>query len=358
MKKIQLKITVIALLISVSAFAGNNEKRGQAGATELIMNPWARSSAWLGGSIAGIKGAEAMRFNVAGIAETNNTSFTFSQMYFYAGSDIKSSSLGFTQKVGDNDGVLGISIMSMNFGEFIQTTTDLPEGTGTNFKPSFFNIGIAYSRKFSNRINGGILIRVVNESVANVSASGVAIDAGVQYKGGSDDRFKFGVSLRNVGTKMSFSGDGLSYRGSVNAGDQYQQTIQQRSSEFELPSLLNIAVSYDVMYSPLYVLTLGGNFNSNSFTNDRLQFGGQFALKNMFFARVGYDYYNGVFSDEESQTEIHSGFTAGIGVEAPLGKSKDEDGKETVKSSISFDYAYRATKFLGGTHGLSITMNL
>lgn len=359
MKKIHIKISILALFVSTVVLAGNDDKRGQAGATELLMNPWTRSSGWLGGSIAGIRGPEAMRFNVAGIAETNSTDLVFSQMNWYAGSQIKSSALGFTQKVGNGDGVIGLSLMSLNFGEFIETTTNLPEGTGQTFKPSFFNLGVAYSRKFSNRINGGILIRVVNESVANVSASGIAIDAGIQYKGGEDDRFKFGVSLRNIGDKMRYSGDGLAYRSTITtSSNQITHTMQERAAEYELPSLLNIAVSYDVMYTKLYVLTLGGNFNSNSFTNDRLQFGYQFAFKEMFFARLGYDYYNGRFNGERSETDIHSGLSAGFGVEAPISKTVDKNGKDKIQSKIGFDYSFRATKVLGGTHGLSVTMTL
>ena len=60
---------------------------------------------------------------------------------------------------------------------------------------------------------------------------------------GKKDNLKFGISLKNVGPRMSFSGDGLSFRNYVDPN--YEMTVEQRSSEFELPALLNIGTSYD-----------------------------------------------------------------------------------------------------------------
>ena len=358
MKKMRYNLIAIGLLASLSCFAGNDRKRGQAGATELMMNPWAASSGWIGGSVAGISGAEAMRWNVAGIANTDNMNLTFANVQWYAGSGISSNALGFTTRVGDNDGVLGISLMSMDFGEFIETTTDLPEGTGSTFKPQFFNIGVAYSKKFSDRINGGILIRVINESIPNASASGVAVDAGVQYKGGARDRFKFGVSLRNVGDQMQYAGDGLSFRGKVNAGNQYSQTLQQRAAEFEIPTILNIASSYDFVSDETNKLTLGFNFNSHSFTSDRLQFGAQYAFKQMFFLRAGYDYVDGMLGREgATNNDIHTGINAGMGVRVKFGEIVENE--EVIGSRhFSVDYAYRSTANFAGTHCIGITLDL
>ncbi len=358
---IKLNLFAAALLVSVFTFGQGetaSEKRGQAGATELQLNPWVRSAGWLGGSIAGVRGAEAMRLNVGGIAETKGMELAFANTNWNSGSGISSFALGYTQQVGDSS-ALGISLMSMNFGDFVQTSVDLPEGTGVTFKPQFFNLGIAYSKQFSPHVNGGILVRIVNESVANVSASGIAIDAGVQYKGGKKDAFKFGVSLRNVGSKLQFAGDGLTYRGTISGGSDYDLSLKARSEAFELPVMLNLAVSYDVISSPIAMFTLGGNFNSNSFTNDQLQFGAQYAFQNKFFARLGYNYYSGMFGTEEQKTDINNGLTAGIGVKALLSKGlQDDDDKKAKNSTIGIDYAFRGTNSFSGTHGISVTFQL
>lgn len=64
-------------------------------------------------------------------------------------------------------------------------------------------------------------MRVISESISDVKALGVAMDIGIQYITGSDahpEQIKMGITLRNVGTPMKFSGDGLSFRGLVPSG--------------------------------------------------------------------------------------------------------------------------------------------
>ena len=56
------------------------------------------------------------------------------------------------------------------------------------------------------------------------------LDAGIQYRTGDQDELKFGISFKNWGPRMSFSGDGLSFRGIVGSEDDYKMTVEQRSS--------------------------------------------------------------------------------------------------------------------------------
>src|ERR1043166_7405202 len=61
------------------------------------------------------------------------------------------------------------------------------------------------------------------------------------------DNIHFGISLRNVGPRMRFKGDGLSFRGTVpNTGT--SMTVEQRSADFELPSMVTIGGAYDFYF--------------------------------------------------------------------------------------------------------------
>ena len=62
-------LIVSGVLISGSANAGNPDRAGQAGATEVLINPWARSSGWANANCGSIRGLEAAYLNVAGIAQ-------------------------------------------------------------------------------------------------------------------------------------------------------------------------------------------------------------------------------------------------------------------------------------------------
>ena len=49
---------------------------------------------------------------------------------------------------------------------------------------------------------------------------------------------------------MIFEGDGISFRGDAPDNDEYVMTLEQRTDAFELPSLLNIGLAYDVPVLP------------------------------------------------------------------------------------------------------------
>lgn len=332
-----------------TAFAGNEDRAGQAGATELLINPWTRSSGWGGINVANVFGLEAQFNNVAGLAFTKKTDISYSFTDWLKGSDVKINSLGLAQRVGES-GVMALSVMSVGFGDIQVTTVDNPEGGFGNFKPQFFNLGVSYAKAFSNSIYGGMTVRVISQSSSDVKAQGVAFDAGIQYVTGFNedkDNLRFGISLKNVGTPMRYSGDGLSFRGNPPVVTSYQQTIQQRTERFELPSLISIGSSYDYRPAENHRLTFAGCFVSNSFTYDQYGLGVEYSFKDMFSLRGGYVTEKEQNSDE--RLTALSGLNGGVSIDLPLGKS----GKK-----FGIDYSYRATEVFDGSHGIGLRLVL
>jgi hypothetical protein len=337
------------------AFAGNPDRVGQAGASELLINPWARSSGYAGSNIAGTKGLESMFTNVAGTAFTRKTEIMLARTRWLGGTDIFINSFGLTQRVGET-GAIGLSIMSMDFGDIQITTTDQPEGGLGTYSPQFINIGLSYAKGFSDNIYGGLAVKVITEKTASVSARGVALDAGIQYVTGKHDQLKFGISLKNVGPRMRFAGDGLSFKTAVPAATNGSSTItvDQRAAQFELPSQLNIGAGYDIYVKKdsatlkVHRVTVNGAFVSNSFSKDEYKLGLEYAWKSMLMIRVGYTYEKGITS-KDTRTTVYTGPSAGFTVELPFGKNK---------STFGLDYSYRATDPFSGTHSLGVRVNL
>jgi len=329
------------------AFAGNPDRVGQAGATELLINPWARSSGWGGANSGSIHGLEAQFFNVAGVAFTKGTEAVFSHSNYLQGSGITLNAFGLAQKLGES-GALGISLMSMSFGDIQVTTTELPEGGLGTYNPQYINLGLSYSKVFSNSIYGGINIKIISENISNVSASGVAIDAGIQYVTGTNedrDNVKFGIALKNVGTPLKFGGDGLSTRVTAPAtNNNYQLTVEQRAAGFEMPSLVNIGIAYDIDLAEDHMLTAAGTFTSNSFTNDQFIVGLEYGFKKIFMIRGAFTYENDVF-DDVLRTTVFTGPSGGVSLNVPLGKND---------KSFGIDYSYRATQPWDGVHSFGV----
>jgi len=348
--KYKLILTIIIALSFATTYAGNTDRAGEAGAYQLLINPWARSSGFMGLNSVHVFGVEAMRLNVGGLAKLNKTQVVLSHNFWWQGSGISVSAAGFGQKIGES-GVMGISIMSTSVGDIEITTENLPEGTGATFSPSYFNMGLAYAHTFSNSISGGLTLRLVNESISNVTASSVALDVGILYTAGTSDNFRFGIALRNVGAPMSYSGDGLSIP-VLEPNGEYSITVEQRTQKYELPTLLNIGLAYDFNFGEKSRLTVMGNFRSNSFTRDMIGLGAEFALLDMFMLRAGYRYEDGMFDpfDEDGATNIHSGYSGGFSVELPMGKESS--------SKVGLDYCYVATRMFEGTHKIALRIDL
>ena len=343
----------IMMLPFQEVFSGNEQRAGQAGASELLINPWARSSGWAGANIAGVRGLEGVYSNVAGLAFTEKTELIFTQTswlkygnkMFDANSSVSNiSSFGFAQKVGES-GVLGFSVMSMDFGEIEITTVDQPDGGIGTYSPKFMNIALSYAKIFSNSIYGGMTIKMISEQISNVGASGIALDAGIQYVTGEKDNLKFGISLKNVGPRLSFTGDGLSFRAQTDPNNDYNQTIEMRSSELELPALLNIGISYDINVLR-HRLTGAGTFTSNSFQKDQYRLGGEYSYREMFMVRLGYTYEDGI-STPSSRTNALRGPSGGFTLELPMGAN-----------TFGLDYSYRHTDPFQGSHTIGARINL
>ena len=381
MKRIYLvSILLILSLISTDLFAGNWQRAGQAGASQLLVNPWARSSGFGEANVACVTGYESMHLNVAGLAFTKKLEVGFNNSQYFAGSGIQVNAAALAVRVGENS-VLGAMVDMFNWGEIIRTTENLPEGGIGTFKPGYTVIGLSYAREFSNSIYGGITVKMINEHIDNLSANGFALDAGIQYITGfgkdkagnrNRDNIHFGITMKNVGTTMKYSGDGMSFVGVSPTGT--SMSVENRSQEYELPSLIKIGFSYHIRLAAkideddetVYSnnnLAIALNFTSNSFTKDQFHIGLEYSFMEYLFIRAGYTYEKGLYSVSDCTTAF-SGPSAGITLQAPL-KKKEEGAKYGLNTTsvstrpvIGVDYSYRFTNILGGVHtfGLRVTM--
>jgi hypothetical protein len=336
------------LLLASVAFAGNPDRQGEAGAAQLLINPWARSAGLHSMNTSNVSGADAMFLNVAGLSRINKTQIQIGHARYLEGADVGINALGFAQKIGKGGGSIGVSLMAIDMGDIPLTTTDIPEGSGATFSPSIFNLGVSYSHMFENRVSVGITTKFVNESISNASASAIAVDAGVQYVTGEQDNFKFGISLRNVGSKMQFTGEGLAQaRPNPGTTFEYPITYYTRTAAYELPSQLNIGASYDFLMARSSRLTVVGNFTSNAFSRDQVGGGLEFALGKNFAFRAG---YKGEFDQNDVEQSLDNGVSAGFSASTALKKGSD--------SRLSIDYSFRSTSIYRGIHNIGVRLDL
>ena len=346
MKKLFKSIVIVSLTILVlgysnTAFAGNKDRTGQAGATELLINPWASTAGWGNAGMSSVHGVEAMWSNVAGITATNSIDLNFSYTNWLNGSGVNAYSFGFVTRVSESV-VAGLYVMSFNPGEIYRTDTENPDPLNNTFKPNLMNINVSVAKSFSNSIHAGFVLKIINESISDMVGTGVALDAGIQYVTGITDNIHFGITLKNIGPTVTFKGDGLAFVSQPDSFLGSSLTVLQRADQFELPTQLNIAAAYDFNFTNGSRLTAAGCFSSNSFSKDQVTLGLEGSFKDILVLRGGYTIENGIWGDIETDecTNVNTGLSLGASVQAPLGEGM----------KVSIDYSYQDTHHWNGTH--------
>jgi len=349
-------VTICAIGVSFSSFAGNKDRTGQSGAPELLINPWARSTGLFGLNTASVGGIEAMKGNVAGLAQDTSTEFGLSRGIYLSGTSISINDIAVAQKLGEV-GVIGLNVMSMGFGDIPTTDYYNPEGNGT-YHPQFLNVQLGFAKQFSTHISAGFAATYISEQISNISALGLAFDGGIQYTTGSRDNFHFGIALRNLGTNMRFSGTGFSINAdATQSTPAFAVTAQYPSDKFEMPTYLNIGASYDLYLDehhlsnkdsvPVHRLSIIADFQSNSFNNDYLGAGLEYAFRNTIMFRAAYRYENGI-GNPATSTTMYMGLAVGATAQTRVGAKGP---------MLAFDYSYRPTERpANGVHMLSLRM--
>ncbi len=382
-------VALVSAITSPDVMAGNRDRSGQAGASHLLIDPWARSNGMANAGVAEIRGLESVYSNVAGLTYVTGTEFSFNRTQYLVGSNcgININAFAFAQHLGKNGkdfGTLAVSFSSMGFGDIDVTTVAQPEGGLGTYSPSLTTINLHYAKSFNSFIKGGVTAHIVNESIADLSATGFALDAGIQYIAGKFENFKIGVTLKNVGLPMSYKGDGLAWRGTI-SNTSTEQTLEVRSAEFEMPSLLAIGISYDFLWfggeygsmsreelaeqgltrdEAQHRLTLAASFTANSYSRDIFAIGLEYGFMNYFMVRAGYSLESVSSSTEvdESGEEVlaaillnsdsfYSGPSVGATAVVPLKKGN-------TGSRIYIDYSYRFTHQWKGNHYIGIKITL
>lgn len=321
---------------------------GQAGATELLINSMPISSGLNGVNIASSNGIESSQVNPAGIATTEGTELLFSHTRWLMGSDIGINSFGLSQSLGANGGVFGLLVNSFSLGDFVRTTVTNPNGELGTFSPTYLNLGFSYARKFTDRIHVGATVRLISQSTPEVTASGVAFDAGIQYRTGDEERLKLGISLRNVGPTMQFSGDGLSGRVLLESDNPFTTTVYLQTAKFEIPAILSMGGSYDFLLGGGNVVTVDAGFISNSYYLDQGGVGLSYRYKQYVVLRGSFLYEDGIFGKIVGVDGRYSAYTgAAMGASFMVPFKTNPSSRNFSKFAL--DISYRTTNPFQGT---------
>ena len=334
MKKINL--LVLLMFIAISSLFAQGERIGTAGATELLIPVGGRGVAMGGATLTNSVGVDAIFWNPANVARSNNSvNVLASHMSYIADIGVEYGAASFNI---ESFGTIGLSIKSLSIGEIDKTTIQNPDGTGQTFQPQYTVMGVSYSKMLSDRVSVGTNINYVSETIDLVTASGLSFDFGVTYANlAGVEGFDMAVVLKNIGPDMKFDGSGL-YT-AADAGDSRgEQFYKLDAAAFSLPTSLDIGLGYSVSFDDVNAVQFAGTFSNNNFYTDQYKFGAEYNYDNLLFLRGGYNHTT-EFEASETLYKFYAGF----------GLNYDVGGVD-----LMLDYAYMPTEFFTDTHNFSL----
>ena len=343
------KQTVITLLlvciISLTAFAGNKQRIGGAGAQELLIPVGARGISLGGANLIFASGSDALYWNPAGVSRLNHdVEALFSHMSYFADIDVQYGALAV--KAGDF-GTIGMSIKSIGFGDIPVTTENFPDGTGEIYSPTFVNLSAVYSKLLTDRISFGVSATLISEKILSTSASGVGFTFGVQYYGLGIPELNLAVAIKNVGPNMTFDGPNLLRTADATEGQRGNQTYGVQAASFQLPSAMEIGLGYQRKLDEKNNILIGGNFQNNNSSDDVYAVGAEYNYDNTFFVRGSYVTAPQADNDpaDPNKSTYPYDYTVGAGLHYDVGGV-----------DLSFDYAYRHLKLLESNNIITLRL--
>lgn len=344
MKKVSALFTALLLLflvlvMSELGYGGRRDKSGTSAAPELLIPVGGRDIALGGSSLATTTGIDAIYWNPAGLARSSHsTEALFTHMSYIADIGVDYLAVG---AVFEGFGSIGFSLKSLSMGDVEITTTDVPDGTGETFSPTFVTIGLTYSRLLTDRISVGVTTNLISEQIDRVSATGIGFNVGLQYSQFAGfTGLNIGVAVKNIGPAMKFDGPGLLQEATVIDFLRPASFYKVEAATDELPSVIEIGVGYSYKFQEQHVATVSGLFQNNNLSSDEYKAGLEYGYDNMFFIRGGFN-----LAAEDVDNAYLFGATVGAGVNLDL---------EGI--AVAVDYAYRDAQFFEGNHVVGLRL--
>lgn len=325
MKKILLSLIILLLIFvaSISAQTGSDISRvGTTAAAVLKIAPGARALG-MGSAYVGVSDdIYSTYFNPAGITRADGNSqvaFNHSNWLADVDYDFAAGSVNI-----DGLGTLFATFSSLRVPQDKVRSIDYPEGDGRTWDASSLVIGIGYARSLTDRFSIGFQAKLVQESIWNSSATGIAIDVGTYYVTPFND-LVIGASISNFGTKMELAGRDLQFNddpddtpesGPNNIPGEYS------SEKNDLPLSFRVGLAMDVIETRFFKVTAALDAIHPNDNKEYVNTGLEFSYNEMIFLRGG---YKALFLPNSEQ-----GLTLGVGINYDL----------TPDLEFSFNYAY------------------
>ncbi len=279
---------------------------GTSAATFLEIGAGARAMAMGAAYVAQATDATALYWNPAGIAFIPGFQIEFMNCQWLA--ETQYNFFGLVAPIPAIRSSVGVSLISLDYGENPVRTVDRPEGTGEKYGARDLAVSVSYAMALTDRFSFGLSGKYINQRIWSESGSAVAMDVGVYYntmlKG-----LRLGASVSNFGSDIQMAGRHLTTVVDPDAAVQNfdRVPVNYKVGSYSLPLLFRVGLAYTRSLGSFGVLTVAGDVNHPSNTTESINLGAEYGFANMFYVRAGYE--------NLYERDHKNGLTVGGGVE-------------------------------------------
>ena len=303
-------LIIAFLVLGLTIFAASGA--GTSAASFLNIGVGARTEA-LGGAFIGLANDyNAIIYNPAGLAFMEKSTVAFTHLNWIADTQINMANAVYGMK---GIGVFGLVWENLNYGE-IQGMDST--GTETNvFTPTDSFFGLSYGRKLNDNLSVGLTLKYIMSSIDTYKASAFGFDLGGLYKMTVAERpLGIGLSVRNVGSKMTYDTEGD-----------------------PIPMYFGLGASYGVLVSDTNNIMALFDMGKASDTDFRFNVGIEYGFKDYLSIRLGYK--AGGYDVEGFAGGLGAGYTLSNGMRLQLDYSYGStitEFKDIHRISFSFSF--------------------
>jgi len=232
---------------------------------------------------------------------------------------------------------IGLSFMSLDYGEQSVRTVERPEGTGENYSARDLAVALTFALALTDRFSFGASGKYINQKIWHESGSAVALDLGIYYNT-SVKGLRLGLSMCNFGNNISLQGRD---RDTTVDPDEKNENIDRvpveyKTGSYPLPLLFRFGIAYEKEMGVFGSALISMDVQHPSNSTESINLGAEYGFGGIFFIRGGYE--------NLYEKDSINGLTFGGGI----------DYYKPGSLGVRFDYAYSDWGILQNSQRFSV----
>ncbi|OGU58381.1 MAG: hypothetical protein A2X64_03505 [Ignavibacteria bacterium GWF2_33_9] len=298
-KTIKTAIAIIALIaFSFNAYAVNDNQQGSGGTAaakvgtagaQFLRIPFGARGVGMGGAYSAVANdLSSVYWNPAGIADVKSIGAEFNYTQWFA---TYTHSAAIAAMPISSDFTVAVNMVNFSSGDILITTMDDPEGIiGAKYQVADMSMGITFAGYLTQEFSFGITAKYINNSIYNVSASGLAFDIGTMYNTNIYG-IKIAFSIENLGGETSYEGQGLRDMKKYQEEDWTAPLdVSYVAYPYSYPLIFRAGISSDLYNVDDHKIIGAFDFATFSDVPEQFAFGAEYTYSDLISLRGGYQF--------------------------------------------------------------------